>query len=76
MAILTVNIGGNRERLRKLAHEIEVACDGTGLIDLTVYCEYNGRDFDEAQLMFSNDDIEGREDLDPNALLVDAERSL
>ena len=46
-----------------------------GETDLTIYGKQNTGRGEEVQIRISNEDMEGREDIKPDAVFVDIERS-
>jgi len=70
----TVYIGATRERMLRLAQEIKDAfADPNSGHTLTVHAEGNVGNDNWVDIEFSNDDMEGRTDLDPNVVLVEVD---
>lgn len=80
---MILNIGANSAKLRSFANEILAECDrvearphpetGTPAqnLEVTMYAHQNGAGGREVTLSFNNDDMEGRDDIDPDLILVD-----
>ena len=74
--VTTIEVGANRATLLKLAADIVATfSDEAGERDLTVYGRLNGGTGEEVQIRISNDDMEDRDDLKPDDVFVEIERS-
>jgi hypothetical protein len=67
-----VLIGMKRTRARKLAEEILATPDDAPL-NITLYCQENGRTYDEIVVNLSNDDME-RDDVGAEEIYVEIEQ--
>ena len=65
----------NRASLLKLAEDIQKTFAQPGETDLTVYGHLNGGTKEEVQIRISNEDMEDRDDLKPDDVFVEIERS-
>lgn len=68
--MIEIEIGANRETLQKMASDLEKALGGEGT-EFTVYAHENVLAGQEVQIRFSNEDMEDRDDLTENEVLVE-----
>lgn len=75
--VTTIEVGMSRSALLKLAEDIQKTFTvAAGETDLTVYAKQNGGAKEEVQIRISNEDMEDRDDLKPDDVFVEIERSL
>lgn len=68
-------VGASRQVLSELAIELLAQCNRGEDVDHTIYGHANDSSSEEITVQFSNDDMEGRDDLRPDTILVDIEES-
>ena len=71
----TIFIGASRKRLREMAWAILNECDEGGYVSVSFSAEPNlmARKNQPIVIHFNNDDMEDREDLAPDTIIVDME---
>lgn len=74
---MVIEVGASCAKLTALANELLAAClqaeSGTGTpgpVEVTIYAEENGPG-GEVTIQITNDDMENRDDLDPDLVLVE-----
>jgi hypothetical protein len=76
---MVINVGASCAKLRSIALDLLAACDSAESageahprqdIDVTIYALEDGTQRDMT-ITFNNDDMEGRDDLDPDMVLVE-----
>jgi hypothetical protein len=72
----TVFIGASRAKMLQLAEDIKSAFSGDGADIVEVEAETNDSRRAPITLSFSNDDMEDRDDLAPDMVLVDVDTDL
>jgi hypothetical protein len=71
----TVYIAASRERLREIAYQLALVADRAADVDLRIPVELSGVSATSgAEVAFSNDDMEDRDDLPAGTVLVEVER--
>lgn len=74
--VTTIEVGMTRTGLMKLAQDILTTfASEDGETDLTIYGKQNTGRGEEVQIRISNEDMEGREDIKPDDVFVEIERS-
>lgn len=79
---MVIYIGANSAKLSSFAMELLSQCQraenpegqSVEIIDVPLYAHIDGGDQEEVTLSFSNDDMEDRDDLDADLVLVNIER--
>jgi hypothetical protein len=78
---MVINVGASCAKLRSIALDMLAACDSAEAagedqprqnIEVTVYALEDGTQQD-VTFTFNNDDMEGRDDLDPDMVLVEVD---
>lgn len=72
--MITIDIGGSRDTLLKLASDIQSIFSGNGVEDITFYAQENSTLGGEVQIRFSNEDMDDRDDLPADSIIVEIER--
>lgn len=72
--MITIDIGGSRDTLLKLASDIQSMFSGNGVEDITFYAQENSTLGGEVQIRFSNEDMDDRDDLPADSIIVEIER--